>query len=302
MQNKNSFRSAFIALIGRPNSGKSTLMNTVLEEQLSVVTPLPQTTRRNLRGILTTDNLQLIFVDTPGIHQGKHVFNQSMIKQASSVVQEQGIDIICYIVDLSREFGQEEASIAEMISGVNVNTILVFNKIDIVENPEKKIHQFYELFPQFSNTPQIQISANSSEAKKKFLDALDPFLAEGPCYFDPDEITDANLRFFAAEYIRKQIILNTREEVPHACFVEIESYKEDEDRHRIDATIHVETTGQRGIIVGKAGSVITRIRKNAEKEMSSLVQMPVSITCHIKITPKWRDNEGFLRLMGLPVK
>jgi len=108
--------------------------------------------------------------------------------------------------------------------------------------------------------------------------------------------------FFAAEFIRKQIILNTREEVPHACFVEIESYKEDQDKHRIHATIHVETAGQRGIIVGKGGSIITRIRKNAEKEMAAMVQMPVSITCHIKISPKWRDNERFLKFMGLPAK
>ena len=116
MQNQKTFKSAFVALIGRPNSGKSTLMNTVLQEQLSVVTPLPQTTRRNLKGILTTDDFQLVFVDTPGIHQGKHVFNQSMIKEARTVLEEQGIDIICYIVDLSRKFGEEETSIANMIS------------------------------------------------------------------------------------------------------------------------------------------------------------------------------------------
>lgn len=302
MQNQKSFKSAFVALIGRPNSGKSTLMNTVLQEQLSVVTPLPQTTRRNLKGILTTDDFQLIFVDTPGIHQGKHVFNQSMIKEARTVLEEQGIDIICYIVDLSREFGEEETSIANMISTLTAKILIVFNKIDLVDVPEKKINRFYELFPQFSKLPQIQISANLPETREKFLNALDPFLPEGPCYFDPEELTDANLRFFAAEFIRKQIILNTREEVPHACFVEIESYKEDQDKHRIHATIHVETAGQRGIIVGKGGSIITRIRKNAEKEMASLVQMPVSITCHIKVSPKWRDNEGFLKHMGLPVK
>jgi len=264
------------------------------------VTPLPQTTRRNLKGILTTDNFQLVFVDTPGIHQGKHVFNKSMIKEACTILEEQEVDIICYIVDLSREFGEEEISIAKMLSNSTVNILIVFNKIDLVEAPEKKIQHFFDLLPQFSKMPQIKISANLPEAREKFLDAIDPFLPEGPCYFDPEEITDANLRFFAAEFIRKQIILNTREEVPHACFVEIESYKEDQDKHRINATIHVETSGQRGIIVGKGGSIITRIRKNAEKEMATMVQMPVSITCHIKVSPKWRDNEKFLKFMGLP--
>lgn len=302
METSQSFRSAFIALIGRPNSGKSTLMNTVLEEQLSVVTPLPQTTRQNLRGILTTDNMQLIFVDTPGIHRGKHVFNESMIKEAKNVLEKNGVDLICYIIDLSRDFGDEEKVIAGMMAETSIKTVIVFNKIDIVENSGKKIEKFYELFPAFKEYPSVQISASSSSAKKKFLDFIDPFVPQGPCYYDPEDITDANMRFFAAEFIRKQIILNTREEVPHASFVEIESYKENQGKHSINANIHVETVGQRGIIVGKGGSVIKKIRKDAEKEMAELVQAPVSITCHIKVSPKWRDNESFLRFMGLPLK
>lgn len=302
METSQSFRSAFIALIGRPNSGKSTLMNTVLEEQLSVVTPLPQTTRQNLRGILTTDNMQLIFVDTPGIHRGKHVFNESMIKEAKNVLEKNGVDLICYIIDLSRDFGDEEKVIAGMMAETSIKTVIVFNKIDIVENSGQKIEKFYELFPAFKEYPSVQISASSSSAKKKFLDFIDPFVPQGPCYYDPEDITDANMRFFAAEFIRKQIILNTREEVPHASFVEIESYKENQGKHSINANIHVETVGQRGIIVGKGGSVIKKIRKDAEKEMAELVQAPVSITCHIKVSPKWRDNESFLRFMGLPLK
>jgi GTP-binding protein Era len=135
-----------------------------------------------------------------------------------------------------------------------------------------------------------------------FLAAVDPFVFEGPQFYDPEDITDASMRFFAAEFIRKQIILNTREEVPHASFVEIESYKENDDQHHIDATIHVETVGQRGIIVGKGGIVIAKIRKAAEQEMRNLVKVPIFITCHIKVTPKWRDNESFLRNMGLPLK
>ena len=180
--------------------------------------------------------------------------------------------------------------------------MVVFNKIDAVKSIDDAVNHFYELFPNFRDKPSLRISASSKESKELFLKAIDPFIGEGPRYFDPEEITDANLRFFAAEYIRKHIILNTREEVPHATFVEIESYQESEDRHRIDATIHVETVGQRGILVGKGGSVITKIRKSAEKEMKELVQLPVSITCHVKVSPKWRDNESFLRLMGVPVR
>ena len=296
------FRSAFIALVGRPNSGKSTLMNTILEEQLSVVTPLPQTTRRNLRGIYTTEHMQLVFVDTPGIHKGKHAFNESMIREAQHVLAKQEVDLICYLVDLSREFGDEEGTVSDLVLSSGMAVVVIFNKVDMVEKPEQVIQKFYERYPRFQDVPSIKISANEPSAKEQFLSLVHPFIPEGPQYFDPEELTDSSLRFFAAEYIRKQIILNTREEVPHATFVEIESYRETPDRHEIDATIHVETIGQRGIIVGKGGTVITRIRKGAQQDLRHLVHVPVKITCHVKISPKWRDNENFLRLMGIPIR
>jgi GTP-binding protein Era len=302
MENIKIFKSGFIALMGRPNSGKSTLMNCVIGEQLSVVTPLPQTTRQNLKGIYTTDSMQLVFVDTPGIHKGKYVFNDSMINEVRNVIREKGLDVICYMVDVSREFGEEEDIVASIIGSAGVQTIIVFNKIDINKKYEDVKNAFFEKYPQFKDLPNICISANSEKAKKQFLNVVEPFIPPGPQYFDQDDMTDANMRFFASEYIRKQIILNTKEEVPHAVFVEIESYKEHGDTHIIQAVIHVETTGQRGIIVGKGGTGITRIRKAAAKELEKLVQAKVQLTCHIKVTPKWRDDERFLRFMGMPVQ
>lgn len=302
MENIKIYKSGFIALMGRPNSGKSTLMNCVIGEQLSVVTPLPQTTRQNLKGIYTTDSMQLIFVDTPGIHKGKYVFNDSMIHEVQNVIKEKGLDVICYMVDVSREFGEEEDTVASIIGSAGVQTIIVFNKIDINKKYEDVKKAFFEKYPQFKDLPAICISANSEKAKEQFLKVVEPFIPPGPQYFDQDDMTDANMRFFASEYIRKQIILNTKDEVPHAVFVEIESYKEHGDTHIIQAVIHVETTGQRGIIVGKGGAGITRIRKAAAKELEKLVQAKVQLTCHIKVTPKWRDNEGFLKFMGMPVK
>lgn len=293
------FRSAFIAFVGRPNSGKSSLMNTILGEQISIVTSLPQTTRRNIKGIYSSETMQLVFVDTPGIHKGKHALNESMLKEASEAFSQDGIDLICYIVDLSRDFGDEEATVAGMIKKSKNKVLLIFNKTDMCENPDVKIGHFHELFPEFKAFPSIKISALEKESKDVFLNAVSPFIPEGPRYYDPESLTDENLRFFAAEYIRKQIILNTREEVPHATFVEIESYKETDERHTVDATIHVETIGQRGIIVGKKGVVIGKIRKAAEDELSLLVQVPVTITCHVKVSPKWRDNESFLHRIGV---
>lgn len=302
MNENKQFRSAFLALIGRPNSGKSTLMNTVLGEQLSVVTPLPQTTRQNLKGIYSTDSMQLIFVDTPGIHKGKHIFNNSMISEARTVLSEQGIDLICYLIDTSRPFGEEEQTVADIVAKSGIQTLLVFNKIDTGSTPQKVIDHYFEQFPSFLSNPYIKISAIEPSAKDTFLEAVIPFIPEGPRYFDPEDLTDANMRFFASEFIRKQIILHTQDEVPHAVFVEIESYNEEADRHDINATIHVETTGQRGIIVGKGGMVITKIRKAAERDLEKLVNTKVKIACHIKVSPKWRDNSNFLRMMGLPIR
>ena len=273
-------------------------MNTVVGEKLSIVTPLPQTTRSNLKGVFTTPNMQLVFLDTPGIHKGKHTFNNAMITEANSVFDE-GVDVICYLVDLFRESGEEEETVVNAVKNARSQVLIIFNKIDICNSVADKIAMFYARFPELKNAPHIQLSATKPEAKDVFLGAIEPLIPEGPAYFDQDSLTDASLRFFAAEYIRKQVILNTREEVPHATFVEIESYKEEEKKHVITATIHVETVGQRGIIVGKGGSVISKIRKGAEAEMKLLVELPVSISCHIKVTPRWRDNESFLRRMGM---
>lgn len=292
------FKSAFIALAGRPNSGKSTLMNTVLREQISIVTSLPQTTRRNIRGIYTTDETQLVFIDTPGIHKGKHTFNELMLTEATGALSA-GADLICYMVDLSRDFGEEESVCAAAVSGASNSSsvLVVFNKTDRCPDTESKINSFLSRFPEFKSYPQIKISAVDPRSKKVFLDALSPFINEGPKYFDDDSLTDASMRTLSAEFIRKQVILNTREEVPHAVFVEIESYKEADAGHKITAAIHVETDGQKAIVIGKRGALIEKIKKEARKEIETLAGVRVSLKVHIKITPNWRNDNAFLRSM-----
>ncbi len=296
------FKSGFIALIGRPNSGKSTIMNAVLEEQVSIVTSLPQTTRKNLRGIYTTESMQLIFVDTPGVHKGKHSFNRAMTREASALLKEGSVDLICYMVDLSRDLGEEEETVAQIVAASGLPVLIVFNKSDQCRDAGEKRATFSARFPPFSKASSITVSAISKGAKEQFLEAVEPFMPPGPRYFDEDALTDASMRFFASEAIRKQIILNTREEVPHAAFVEIESYKESEQRHSIIATVHVETTGQRGIVVGKGGTVIQKIKRAAARELSDLAGAPVSLTLHVKVSSGWRDNEWFIRNMGMELR
>ncbi|MBN2037461.1 MAG: GTPase Era [Chitinispirillaceae bacterium] len=300
MTKTEALRSGFIALAGRPNSGKSALLNTVIGMDLAVVTALPQTTRQTMRGIYTSASLQLVFIDTPGIHAGKHAINEAMLREARTALEGARVDCICYLVDLTRDYGREEALVAGLVTGARSPVLLIFNKADRCPQPAEKRDLFFGRFPGLQQNASIILSAIQPSSKETFLRAVDPFIKEGPLYFDADELTDAPMRFFAAEFLRKHIILNTRQEVPHAAFVEIEQYREREGRHVISAAIHVETGGQKGIIIGAGGGTLGTIRTGAQNELSRLAGCPVRISCHVKVTPGWRDNKRFLREHFLP--
>jgi len=292
------FKCGMVGLIGRPNAGKSSLINTVIGDPLCVVTSLPQTTRRTFKGIYSTDSLQLIFMDTPGIHEGDHTLNDVMVKEGLRLLQENEVDSVAYLIDLSRPPGKEEDFIAKHITKYRQNKLLVFNKSDICPDAAKSRDIFYDRYPELGDCPAITLSATAPEAKELFLDALDGFIPQGPPLFPLDELSDEPLRGFAVDYLQKAIIAATREEVPHATCAEVITYKETEDKHYIDAAIHVETKGQKGILIGQRGSTIKKIRQSAERAMKRLVGMPVKISVHVKISPKWRDKKGFLRDQG----
>jgi GTP-binding protein Era len=290
-------RSAFIALVGRPNCGKSTLMNTVLGEELSIVSTMPQTTRKNLRGIYNAPGLQLVFIDTPGIHRGKHAFNERMLNESAAALKDNA-DIVCYIVDLAREFGEEEDAVAGIVAQSRLPAIVLFNKKDICDAPDAMIKTFFGRHAALASAPHAAVNAKEPGTKDIFLRLIDPFIPDGPAFFPSEDLTDANTRFFAAEYIRKQIIYNTKEEVPHAAFVEVTDYRETPERHRVEATIYVETDGQKGIIIGKGGRLIKKIQSRAAEDLAKLTGVPASIQCHIRVQKGWRDDERFLRRVG----
>lgn len=291
-------RSAFIALVGRPNSGKSTLLNTVIGSELALVSTLPQTTRKNFKGIYTRDNLQLVFVDTPGIHRGKHEFNSRMIQESALALKKDAADVVCYLVDLSRPFGEEEDTVAQIVVRSGLPVVVLFTKMDICDDPAAIVKAFFERYRKLAGVPKCTVNAKDPRAKDAFLAAIDSFVPPGPAYFPGDDLTDENMRFFAAEYIRKQIIYNTKEEVPHAAFVEVNAYRESGHRHHVEATVHVETDGQKGIIIGSHGALIKKIQKRASEDLTRLTGVPASIICHVKVTPGWRDSEKFLAKQG----
>jgi GTPase len=291
-------RSGFVALVGRPNSGKSTLINTVMGEQLCVVSSLPQTTRRNLRGIYTAPEAQVVFIDTPGIHQGDHRFNAAMIAEARRALSDSGVDVVVYVVDMGREFGPEEDGVAALVAEARSTTCVIFNKADRTEHRQATVDAFFRRYPLLVGRPHGVLSAREPGAREAFLAVVVPLLPYGPPHFGAEELTDENMRFFAAEYLREGLITYTREEVPHASCVEILQYRETPEKHYIDAVIHVETVGQRGIIIGKGGEMIGRIRGLAESRMRQLAGVPVSYRCHIAVTARWRDNPAFLKELG----
>ncbi|ERP31532.1 GTPase Era [Chitinivibrio alkaliphilus] len=302
MSDSHSFKSAFIALIGRPNSGKSTLLNAVLEENLAIVSPLPQTTQKNMNGVYTEEDLQIVFVDTPGIHMGKHRLNKSISQYGLSMLHDEGITIVCYLIDISRKAGAEEAHLAALAEKARTSkqVVLIFNKVDLFTLPEveERIAAFLADYPGLTECPRLMVSAKAPDARDVFVDFLRPFIPEGPRYFSPDEITDAHLRYFAAEYVRLQIIGLTYREVPHASHVEITSYTEEEGVHHINADIHVETKGQKAILIGNKGTTIGKIRRQAEWRMRKLTGEKVQYQLFVKVTPHWRDNASQLNEFG----
>ena len=293
-----TIQSGFVALIGRPNSGKSTLLNTILKQPLAIVSALPQTTRKTMRGIYNTPDLQIVFVDSPGIHQGKHAFNKAMSAQSLALTARNEVDVICYLVDCSRDFGSEEDAIVDAFMRARAQRIIVFNKTDCCPDVAEKKRLFYGRYPMLKTVPACAVSAPDPAASTTLLEMLKPMLPQGPRWFGEEDITDADMRFFAAEFIRKQIIANTREEVPHAVFVEITGYRETPSRHRVDATIHVESTGQKTIIIGRNGELIKQIQFAAARDLKELCGSAVTINTHVVVTPNWRDDKRFLTEMG----
>jgi len=294
--------TAFLAIIGRPNSGKSTLMNAVLGQSLAIVSNMPQTTQKTMRGIYTDGDTQIVIMDTPGIHKGKHLLNKMLYEQSISVLKDDGIDIICYMVDMTRDFGDEEDEIAHKIekSPTKAKIVVIFNKVDKVpiEKGMAKVDEFNERYQFLADAPKLHLSALAENSSEKFIEFVRPFIPEGPHFYSPEDITDSDMRFIAAECIRKQIINYTKEEVPHSVFVSIISYKEGDELHEIAADIHVETVGQKAIIIGDKGQMISKIRQNAQKRMRGISGVKTNFTLFVKITPNWREKENFLTGAG----
>jgi GTP-binding protein Era len=287
-----AFKCGFVAIVGRPNAGKSTLVNKLVGQKVSIVSPKPQTTRNRIQGILNRDDAQIVLVDTPGIHKAENVLNRQMMDELQHACE--GIDILSLIVDASVPFGAGDRFSLEWIKRFDGPSFLLLNKIDRIAKHHllplidryRQEFEFAEVFP---------ISALTGEGCSDLVDNWMTRLPEAPPYFPPDQFTDQPERFLAAEIIREKAILTTREEVPHALAVLVDSFEEGKDLIRMRATLYVEREGQKGILIGKAGATAKKIGTEARKELEEILGTRVFLEIFVKVQPNWRQNAALVR-------
>lgn len=288
-------RSAFIGIVGRPNVGKSTLLNAILGEKIAITTNKPQTTRNTIRGIYNEPGLQLIFIDTPGIHKAHHKLGEVMTAAALKTLQE--VDLILFLVDGRPDKGPGDKAILEALQEVSAPKLLLINKVDVMEPADfKYTFDFYERTGVFAGV--YGLSALRGNHVEEALSAIKSFAPEGPMYFPPDMITDHPERFLVSEIIREKLLLYLQEEVPHGTAVEIERYTEGENLTEIDAVIICEKKSHKGIIIGKGGKKLKGIGKSARLEIEALVGTKVFLQLWVKVKENWRDSGAALSRLG----
>jgi GTP-binding protein Era len=346
------FRSGFVGIIGRPNVGKSTLMNQLVGQKIAITSPVAQTTRNRLRGVLTTPTAQLIFVDTPGIHKPHHQLGEVLVKNAQIAIQS--VDVLLFVVDGSVEAGGGDRYIAELLKNTEVPVILGINKADqqgehkdrktkrkedteedagtrgrgdaektLTTNnqpPTTDLTQNSKLKTQNSPSPPhpfdrtyqelakehgwstVKFSALTGEGLEALQELLIQHLEPGPYYYPPDLVTDQPERFIMGELIREQILLQTREEVPHSVAITIDKVEEEPTITRVLATIYVERDSQKGIVIGKKGAMLKEIGTAARQQIQKLVMGNVYLELFVKVQPKWRQSRSRLAELGYRVE
>lgn len=293
---KKEFKSAFVAFVGRPNVGKSTLMNQLLGQKIAIMSDKPQTTRNKINGIFTDEDAQLIFVDTPGVHKAANQLGDYMNKVVRSSISD--VDIICFMVNGTEFFGTGDQFVLDLVKEKNKPIFLIINKIDLLSDIEIA-NKITELNEKANFAEIIPISAKTSKNTDRLLEALKKHAKVGPMYYDSDTVTDNPERFIMAELIREKILHHTREEVPHSVAVITEEVKRQEDGSLyVRAVIIVDRQSQKGIIIGKGGTMLKKIGTGARKEMQRIFDERIHLETFVKVEPKWRDKQMQLKNFG----
>jgi GTP-binding protein Era len=294
-----NFKSGFVAIIGRPNVGKSTLMNQLVGQKIAITSPVAQTTRNRLRGILTTPTVQVIFVDTPGIHKPHHELGKVIVQNAISTINL--VDLVLFVVDCSNKVGGGDRYIQEILTKCKTPVILGLNKSDLQTGEIGKLDQSYQELSQ-ENWLTAKFSATTGEGLTQLQEVITQNLPLGPYYYPPDLVTDQPERFIMGELIREQILLLTREEIPHSVAVTIEKIEETPKLTKVFAAISVERDSQKGIIIGSKGTMLKQIGMAAREQMQKLLSGKVYLELFVKVEPKWRFSRLRLAEFGYKIE
>ena len=292
------FKSGFIGIIGRPNVGKSTFLNAVIGDKISIVADKPQTTRDKITGIKNFPDAQMIFLDTPGIHNPKTPLNRAMVQTAKRAIGD--AEVLLMLIEANADINHHDLFLIESLAQVKVPVFLVINKIDLIDkqlllpliDKYRKLYDYREIFP---------ISALKGDGISGLLEAIKQILPEGPQLFPEDIMTDATERFIAAEFIREQIMLLTNQEIPYVSVVTVDLFKEDEEKNliRISATINVEKESQKAIMIGKKGSMLKNIGTQSRLQMEKLFGTRVFLELYVRVSKDWTSSDKMLREFGL---
>jgi len=296
MMDEKEFRSGFVSIIGRPNVGKSTFMNKVLGQKIAIMSDKPQTTRNKIQGVYTTDDSQMIFIDTPGIHKPKHQLGEHMMKVARNTLRE--TEVILFLVNVSEELGRGDEFIIDMLQNTKTPIVLVMNKIDLV-HPDKLIQQIEVYKDKLEFSDIVPISALQGNNIEKLLEVIEGYLPDGPMYYPANRITDHPEHFIVSELIREKALHLTSQEIPHAIGVEIDRMKADEKGTvHVSATIYVERESQKGMVIGKNGKMLKEIGKLARADIENLLGSKVFLEVWVKVQKDWRNKTQFIRSLG----
>ncbi len=291
------FRAGLCAIVGRPNVGKSTLLNLYVGAKVTIVSDKPQTTRRVVRGILTRPDAQIVFVDTPGIHRPIHPLGKFMVRSAVDVLD--GIDVVVFVADGSKMPTREDEDIAEMLNErVQAPVLLALNKMDLLKRDAigEITQAFFDLV---KHADWMRLTATKQENADKLLELIVARLPEGPALYPEDEITDMPMQFLAGELVREQLLINTRQEIPHSIAVQVDEWEErSENLTYISATIWVEKDSQKAIVIGERGSMLKKVGAAARKEIEAWLGHQVYLELTVKVRPEWRRDDRLLRELG----
>src|SRR6202451_3118696 len=292
------FRSGFVCILGRPNAGKSTLLNALVGEKLAIISPKPQTTRNRIQGVVHVPKKngkggrKIVLVDTPGFHNPDSSLGRKMMVEVREALE--GCDLVLVIMDVTRKFDPRDQFALDLLKRPRTKAFLLLNKVDLIREKSKLLPLIEEYRKLYDFSEVIPISALKRKGLDKLLEMVISTLPAGPAYFPEDQVTDQPARFMAAEIIREQVLLNTSEEIPYATTVIVDNFEEGARLTRVAATIYCERAGQKGILVGKGGLMLKKIGTSARLRIERMLETKVFLELYVKVQPGWRDARGFV--------